>query len=263
VDLNQDGLLDLFYAPMNGFSMADTQQLRWQTYLAESVYDASGISTSLAISDRLSSTLIQTWAGQDTLQDKGASSFDSKINLGGGVDTVVYSGQSATYQFEPEGTFWRVTGGGDIVVNDQLTNVERLKFADKHIALDLAASAGEVAKILGAVFGKSAISNKEYVGTGLYFLDELNYSYLDLVSLAINARLGAKPSHGQVVDLLYTNVVGQAPDSATRLSFTDLLDNGTFSVGSLGVLASDIDLNKVNINLVGLAQTGLEFLPFA
>jgi FG-GAP-like repeat len=264
VDLDQDGLLDLLYAPLNGFSLTDAPQLQWQTYLAEAVYDASTISTALEISNRLSSNLIQTWAGNDILHDTGASpsASASLINLGGGIDTVVYSGQFATYQLVSDGAFWRVTGGGDVVVNDRLTQVERLKFPDKNVALDLAASAGEVAKTLGAVFGKSAISNKEYAGIGLYFSDELNYSYLDLVHLAINARLGANPTHAQVVDLLYTNVVGQAPDAVTRKSYTDLLDNKTFSVGSLGVLAADTDLNKANINLVGLAQTGLEYFPF-
>jgi hypothetical protein len=71
-----------------------------------------------------------------------------------------------------------------------------------------------------------------------------------------------QPSHSQVVDLLYTNVVGQAPDAATRKTFTDLLDNGSFTVSGLGVLAAETELNKSNINLVGLAQTGLAYLPF-
>jgi hypothetical protein len=82
------------------------------------------------------------------------------------------------------------------------------------------------------------------------------------MELAINARLGANATNAQVVDLLYTKVVGQAPDAATRKTFTDLLDNGTFTVGGLGVLAADTELNKVNINLVGLEQTGLAYLPF-
>jgi hypothetical protein len=56
--------------------------------------------------------------------------------------------------------------------------------------------------------------------------------------------------------------VGQAPDAATRKTFTDLLDSGTFTVGSLGVLAADTELNQTNIKLMGLAQTGLAYVPF-
>ena len=65
-----------------------------------------------------------------------------------------------------------------------------------------------------------------------------------------------------MVDLLYTNVIGQAPDVATRKTYTTLLDNQTYSVASLGVLAADTEINKANVNLVGLAQTGLAFTPF-
>jgi hypothetical protein len=65
------------------------------------------------------------------------------------------------------------------------------------------------------------------------------------------------------VDLLYTNVLGLPPDELTRELFTVLLDNRTYTIASLGVLAADTDLNKANINLVGLAQTGLEYSPFS
>lgn len=142
------------------------------------------------------------------------------------------------------------------------TGIERFKLGPSWLALDLQGTVGQVAKTLGAVFGKDSVTNKSFVGIGLHFVDELNYSYPDLMQLAINALLGPHPSHEKVVDLLYTNVVGQAPDTATRKSFTDLLDNGTFTMGGLGVLAADTELNKANINLVGLAQTGLEYLPF-
>ena len=146
--------------------------------------------------------------------------------------------------------------------NLSLKAVERIVFSDQAIAYDLSGPAGMTAKTLGAVFGKDAVNNKSFVGIGLHFVDDLNFSYPSLMELAINARLGANASSAQVVDLLYTNVVGQAPDTTARKTFTDLLDNGTFTVGGLGVLAADTELNKVNINLVGLAQTGLEYLPF-
>jgi hypothetical protein len=196
--------------------------------------------------------------GNDVL--KGGAG-DDQIDGGVGVDMAVFELNFKNYVIELQKESRIVVRGNQGV--DQLVNVERLQFADKNIAFDFDAHMSQVAKTLGAVFGKDAVNNQSFVGIGLHFLDELSYSYPSLMQLAINARLGAKPSHDQVVDLLYTNVVGQAPDAATRKTFTDLLDNGTFTVGGLGVLAADTELNKVNINLVGLAQTGLEYLPFA
>jgi hypothetical protein len=144
-----------------------------------------------------------------------------------------------------------------------LHNVERISFQDQALAFDLSGSAGEVAKILGAVFGPSAVANKEYAGIGLYYKDVLGYSYNALMQLAIDARLGAGASHGAVVDLLYTNVVGQAPGKADHDTFVTLLDDHTYSVASLGVMAADTGLNTEHIHLTGLVQTGLAYQPVA
>ena len=215
----------------------------------------------IAVNDRNGSKNIRTWAGNDTISSANANAALTHIDGGAGLDTANYSGKFQAYNV-------RLTDQGatvdskDNAIHDQLVHVERLHFADESIALDLNANAGLVAKTLGAVFGKSAIANKEYAGIGLHFVDDLHFNYADLMQLAINARLGANPSSNQVVDLLYTNVVGQAPDANTRKAFADLLDNHTFTVASLGVLAADTDLNKANINLVGLAQTGLEYAAF-
>jgi hypothetical protein len=207
-------------------------------------------------------------AGNDTLT--GGLGNDV-LEGGAGVDVAVFAYPAENYILELQNPSPTVSFSGPMIAiypppptegTDSLTNIERLKFSDKSFAIDLQASAGQVAKTLGAVFGKAAVANKAYVGIGLHYTDHLGYSYESLMQLAINARLGANPSNGQVVDLLYTNVVGKAPDAPTRKVYTDLLDNRTHTVASLGVLAADTDLNKANINLVGLAQTGLEYSPF-
>jgi hypothetical protein len=145
--------------------------------------------------------------------------------------------------------------------NDKLSNVERLKFADTSIALDLSGNAGTVAKILGAVFGPAEVYNEVYAGIGLYYIDG-GMTYESLMRLAIDARLGAGAGHQAVVDLLYTNVVGVPPGKADRAYFVGLLDTGAYTVAGLGVMAADIDLNVTNINLVGLASTGLDYVPY-
>ncbi len=48
--------------------------------------------------------------------------------------------------------------------------------------------------------------------------------------------------------------------AADRDYYVGLLDSGAFTVASLGVLAADTTLNTGNINLVGLAATGIEFV---
>ena len=189
----------------------------------------------------------------------------SVIDGGDGIDTIQMNSArtASSFVISHQQDVWMLMDPSRLYDTIQTKNVERLIFSDLGLALDLNATAGQLAKILGAVFGKSAVANREYVGIGLHFLDDLNFNYIDLMQLAISARLGVSPSNAQVVDLLYTNVVGTSPDAATRKSFTDLLDNHSLNPTNLGVLAADTEMNKANINLVGLIQTGLQYLPFS
>ena len=179
------------------------------------------------------------------------------IDGGLGTDTVVYSGPLKQYTVNKSGNRYIVsepTGSDD---TDYLTNIERLKFSDKSIAIDLDGNAGTTAKILGAVFGKESVSNKSYVGIGLSFLDA-GWTYDNLAGLALDAA-GAK-TNDQIVSLLWTNVIGSKPTAADKQPFIALLENG-MSSGALAHLAADTSLNATNINLVGLAQTGIEYIP--
>ena len=98
-----------------------------------------------------------------------------------GINTVVYTGQVSQYLVSNTAGQIQVQdniGGRD--GTDTLVNIERIKFADRSIAFDLNPSftadvtgnAGEVAKILGAVFGAGSIAaHPDYVGIGLGFAD--------------------------------------------------------------------------------------------
>ena len=54
--------------------------------------------------------------------------------------------------------------------------------------------------------------------------------------------------------------IGTKPTAADTQPFIALLENG-MSAGALADLAADTSFNTVNINLVGLAQTGIEYIP--
>ena len=110
---------------------------------------------------------------------------------------------------------------------------------------------------MGSVFGKDSLNNKNYVGIGLHFLDA-GWTYDNLAALALDAA-GAK-TNDQIVSLLWTNVIGSKPTAADKAPFIALLENG-MTAGALAHLAADTSLNTTNINLVGLAQTGIEYIP--
>jgi len=184
---------------------------------------------------------------------------NDQIDGGAGIDVAVYAGQHSQYVLSSGASGFQVDGSGPQEGIDTLQNVERLRFTDGNVAIDLAGNAGTVAKILGAVFGRAELSNATYVGIGLQYADG-GMSYEALMQLALDVRLGGGASHASVVQLLYTNVIGVAPDAGTAAHYTGLLDNGTFTSASLAVMAADTSFNAANINLTGLTQIGLEYV---
>ena len=187
---------------------------------------------------------------------------DDSIEGAQGIDVAVFGAQRAGYSLTQGLAGWTVTDTAVTADVDTLSGIERLRFADASVALDLDGNAGTVAKILGAVFGKTAVSDEVYAGIGLYYIDG-GTSVEGLMQLAIGARLGAGASHRAIVDLLYTNVIGTAPSNEEAAEFVGLLDSQAFTVAGLGVYAADTDFNQLNIDLVGLAQTGLQYVPYS
>ncbi len=186
------------------------------------------------------------------------------IDGGPGIDTAIYVGARSAFTLTRAGTHWTVTDKTGGEGSDRLVAMERLQFKDLNVAFDLDGHAGEVARILGAVFGKSYLSNKTFVGIGLNLLDQ-GMPYPDLIALALStdvfASLAGGRSNAQFVDFVYRNVMGSAPTAGDRHFLVDLIESGVHSQASLAQLASDIDFNAVNIGLTGLADTGLEYLP--
>lgn len=177
---------------------------------------------------------------------------------GGGIDVAAYTGNFAAFQITNSGADWLVEDKQGSLGRDTLVSVERAVFADQGIAFDLDGNAGLAAKLLGAIAGRSFVSNKLYMGTVLDLLDK-GMSATDLASMAIGVVRGGDMSSSGVVGLIYQNLAGVAPDAATLSQFAGMLDRGELTAGQLGVMAADHSLNLANIDLVGLAQTGIGF----
>jgi hypothetical protein len=178
------------------------------------------------------------------------------VNGNGEIDTVVFDSSKAGHRLDQtDGKFTVTDQNGNIVT---LASVQRLSFSDTNVALDLDGHAGQTARILGSIFGADSVSNRQYVGIGLNLLDG-GMGYADLMSLALQVRLGKQFSNADEVRLLYRNLVGQDPAPSDLGYWTSALDSGQFSKASLAVAAAGLDLNAVNIDLMGLSHHGLDF----
>ena len=214
--------------------------------LSDSAPNVTGTSSSETLYGNYQANVLSGLGGNDLLDG------------GLGIDTAKYTNAKSNYWLNfisPTNRSLTDVSGSQGV--DTLVSIERLKFSDTSLAIDLEGNAGITAKILGAAFGKASLTNKSYVGTGLYFLDA-GWSYDNLAKLAIEAA-GAK-TNDQVVNLLWNNIIGTTPTTSDKAPYLSLLENG-LTVGALVHLAADSALNTTNINLVGLAQIGIEYTP--
>ena len=236
-----------------------TAGYNWNSPPPQPTYDGTdnlAIAYGSVIENAIGGSGSDTLIGNDAHNRLEGGGGNDTLDGGAGIDTSAYGSSRASYTVARTATGFTVSGGAD--GSDTLTNIERLQFSNTFLAIDLAGNAGTTAKILGAVFGASSLSNKQYVGIGLSYLDA-GMSYQDLTQLALNARLGAGFSNAAEVNLLYQNLVGVPPSAADLNFWTGTLSSGQFSQASLAVMAADDNLNTTNINLVGLAQTGIEY----
>jgi hypothetical protein len=176
---------------------------------------------------------------------------------GAGIDQVSYELNRSSYDVSKSGNLFVVTdnvGDGGV---DILSSIERLSFKDVKMALDLDGNAGDVVKIVGAVFGASAIKqHPEYIGIGLSYKDS-GTSTNQLMSLALKAANLTTPQN--LVQQLWLNVMHQAGSPFELQPFIQLLTSGT-APEDLAMMAANSTQNLSSINLVGLINTGVVFV---
>ena len=133
-DYNDDGIMDLITGPMNGISReswVDPMNQEWHLYQGTSHLSMEDYSSAITINDRIESSLIKTWAGDDTIFDLNTNLNSTEINAGDGSDTVVYSLSVDNYSATEIGKSIIVTpidtskGGADTLIS-----IETLQFAD-------------------------------------------------------------------------------------------------------------------------------------
>jgi hypothetical protein len=139
-----------------------------------------------------------------------------------------------------------------------LIDVERVSLTDANLAIDIDGHAGITAKILGAFLGASGIERADLVGVGLGLLDN-GLSYEGFLQEALDTVFGPSPSGAELVNHFYGTLTGQSAPQSIIEEYGSLIDNGGLSPVSLAMQVAENELNLQNIDLVGLATTGIEY----
>lgn len=150
-------------------------------------------------------------AGNDTIGV--AASGDATIDGEGGIDTAVFSDLRANYTLthNADGTWTVAHAGGGVAT---LVDIERLAFADEHVAIDIDGHGGQAYRLYQAAFDRAP----DLGGLGF----QINALDIGLTLSQVAGNFIASPEfqskYGTVDDtafvtLLYQNVLHRAPDT--------------------------------------------------
>lgn len=204
--------------------------------------------------------LLEGLSGNDTfLASGGNDTFDG----GTGIDTAVYGSTLRNLATVTHGAAGRFTVQlfGETNSNT-LINVERIQLQDKNIALDIDGIGGQAFRLYQAAFNRTP----DLAGLGYWIsrldaglpLTDVSKSFIE--SGEFKSLYGTNPSHTQIVDLLYQNVLHRAADAGGRLYWVTVLDNNPGAVPEVLRQFSESPENKAA--LVGVMQNGVDYIPF-
>ncbi len=238
-DVNNDGMSDYVFVNTDS-------NIRVTTLLgavAGNVYLATNLGETLAGS-----------SGNDTFRS-GAGA--QEMNGGAGIDTLEISGSRANHTIMRTGDAVQINSVSSI---DTLVNIERVKFADAAIALDVNGNGGQAYRLYQAAFDR-----KPDIGGLGYWMGQLDQgkSLTDVAwgfthSDEFANLYGRNVSNADFVARLYANVLDRLPDAGGFSGWTKALDSGAWSREQVLVGFSESPENQAN--LIGMIQNGFEYV---
>lgn len=193
------------------------------------------------VSDRSSSVLMRTWAGNDVFYDTNANVSPAHIDGGLGLNTSVYSDLVKKYAVSVTTTSIEIKhkGTASTSIDDTLVNIQKLQFSD--------ASLDAVSLIKMASLSKPQVDSltELYIASFNRAPDALGLDYwggrykdgMALEAIAKSfftqpetlARYPTTTTNEAFVTTVYGNVLGRTPDAAGMKYWIDELANGHVS----------------------------------
>ncbi len=217
---------------------------------------ATAPSTPVAVAPGVAAVNLVGTAGNNVLAaSAGGGTLDGKD----GVDTVVFGGQRGAYALSGDGVTVSVLDFASGSTS-KLTNVERLQFSDKSVALDVHGNAGEAYRLYQAAFNRTP----DKAGLG-FWIDSFDkgISLVDAARGFVNSAefaslYGANATDAQYVEALYGNVLHRTPDAAGY----DFWLHSIQLVSRAQVLADFSESAENQAQVIGSIASGIDYTPW-
>jgi hypothetical protein len=261
--------------PRDTYSPDDIAALSW-LYGGDGLGGTWGYNSSNGPSATLVSTVVNGSTGADTLRGTAANDIfiaeqgNDSIDGGAGTDTAVYVGPFKSYVLMLSGstdvasTVRDTSTGANSDGTDTLVNVERLQFSNESVALDLAPTqaAGKALLTMAATLGPAFPTDKTWAGIFLRYFDN-GAAIADgtnlLFASGILPALAGGNDNTSIVNFIYTNVYGSAPDAATLANLVAPLNARTTTPAQWMADLAASSANQNHVHLSGYAQSGWEY----
>ncbi|HEU4853195.1 MAG TPA: DUF4214 domain-containing protein [Telluria sp.] len=185
--------------------------------------------------------------GGDTFTAKsGSNVYDGQA----GIDTIAYAGPRDTFAVVRSGATVTVADKGYVGGTDTLFNVERLKFADASVALDLDGNGGQAYRIYNAVLDRAP----DTAGLGFWMSGmDKGMSLRDVAGHFIQSaefvdNFGANLSNLQLVQTLYLNILDRPAEQAGVDYWVAALNSGTIGQADALAMISESAENRAKID---------------
>jgi hypothetical protein len=196
----------------------------------------------------------------------GDGTVDVAVDVTGtaGVDTYTLNGNESVFTITK--TDDEITAVSTLASNVTFTlaDHERVVFDDTAIAFDADGVAGDVYALLAAALGESDVT-AEYEGIGIYLADN-GWTTTQLAEALLGTDTYKTDAGGVSTETfikhVYKNVMGTDATLADVTALTNWMTANDYSQADVLVIASQLEDFQTDIDLVGLATTGIEYTPF-
>jgi len=193
------------------------------------------------------------------LKDTFTSTYSNEyIDGGEGIDTVIYSGAKSAYSITNNTSSVTVSSGAD--GTDTLTNVERIQFSDRTVALDINGTAGQAYRVYQAAFNRTPDNGglKYWIGLmdGGVSLPTVSSAFI--ASAEFKALYGSNPTNELLVSKLYDNVLHRTPDIGGYNYWVGLLNTNKIDTISTLINFSESPENQAGVS--GVIENGIDLL---
>jgi len=190
-----------------------------------------------------------------------STNSDETFSGGEGNDNALFNGALENYTIAIS-TATDVVTVSDIVGSDgvdTLIDIERLKFTDTHLAIDLDGNAGQAYRIYKAAFDR--VPDLGGLGFWINALDN-GASLTSMASgftnsVEFESLYGSNNTNKDFVNLMYNNVLDRDADEGGYDFWLGHMDSGAVSREQLLIDFSESNENQLNV--IGLISNGIEY----